>query len=211
MKTDTLIDWLAREAGPAPRGLALRRLSLAMAVGVVCSMVAALVVMGLVPLNVRADTGWWMKVFYSASIALVAAWWLSREAKPAMRSGAAPWTTVAVWVVMVLIALASVASMSAPERLGAWLGHSWKICPLNILMLSLPALAMTFWALRGLAPTRPRRAGGVAGALAGALGATGYSLGCIEVEPMFVATWYTMGIVLTALVGAWLGPRVLRW
>lgn len=182
-----------------------------MVVGVVFSAAAALVIMGLVPVAVRSEAGWWLKLTYSAVLAVGAAWWLSRESKPAMRSGAAPWTTFAVWVVMGLIALGSIVSMTSPERLEAWLGHSWTICPLNILLLSLPALAMTLWALRGLAPTRPRRAGGVAGVLAGALGATGYSLGCIEVEPLFVATWYTLGIVLTALLGAWLGPRMLRW
>jgi hypothetical protein len=73
------------------------------------------------------------------------------------------------------------------------------------------ALAAALWALRGLAPTRPRAAGGAAGLLAGAVGAAGYSLACPEASPGFVAAWYTLGIALTGGLGALLGPRLLRW
>jgi hypothetical protein len=80
-----------------------------------------------------------------------------------------------------------------------------------VLALSLPALAAALWAVRGLAPTRPRTAGFAAGLLAGSVGAIGYALSCAEASPAFVALWYTLGIALTGAVGAVLGPRVLRW
>ncbi|MDE2299455.1 MAG: DUF1109 family protein, partial [Burkholderiales bacterium] len=75
----------------------------------------------------------------------------------------------------------------------------------------LPALAGTLWAVRGLAPTRPRAAGLAAGLLAGAVGALGYALSCPEVSITFVAVWYSLGIALVGGAGAALGPRVLRW
>jgi hypothetical protein len=74
-----------------------------------------------------------------------------------------------------------------------------------------PALAAALWAVRGLAPTRPRAAGFAAGLLAGSVGACGYALSCPEVSPAFVAVWYTLGIALTGALGAALGTRVLRW
>jgi len=78
-------------------------------------------------------------------------------------------------------------------------------------ILSLPALAGALWALRGLAPTRPRAAGLAAGLLAGGLGAFGYALSCTELSPAFVAIWYSLGIALAGALGAALGPRILRW
>jgi hypothetical protein len=80
-----------------------------------------------------------------------------------------------------------------------------------VLALSLPALAAALWAVRGLAPTCPRRAGVAAGILAGAIGAIGYSLHCPEASIAFVAVWYTAGITLAGVIGAALGPLVLRW
>ena len=96
-------------------------------------------------------------------------------------------------------------------RRAAVMGQAWLTCPWNVLLLSTVPLALALWALRGLAPTRLRAAGGAAGLLAGALGALGYSLSCPEASPTFVALWYTAGVALTGALGAALGPRVLRW
>lgn len=93
----------------------------------------------------------------------------------------------------------------------AWLGHSALLCPAAVLGLGLPALAGLMWALRGLAPTRPAAAGAAAGLLAGALGALGYALACTELGLAFVALWYSLGVALSAALGALLGPRLLRW
>jgi hypothetical protein len=54
-------------------------------------------------------------------------------------------------------------------------------------------------------------AGFSGGLLAGAIGAAGYSLACPESSAAFVAIWYTLGILLTGVVGAAIGDRVLRW
>ncbi len=79
------------------------------------------------------------------------------------------------------------------------------------MVLSLPALAGALWAVRGLVPTQLRAAGFNAGLMAGALGAMGYALVCPEVSATFVAVWYSLGILLTGLLGTFLGPRLLRW
>jgi hypothetical protein len=116
-----------------------------------------------------------------------------------------------VVVAMVLLGTLTLLAAPAGERLETMLGHSWARCPINVLTLSLPALAGALWALRGLAPTRPRAAGLAAGLLAGALGALGYALSCTEVSPAFIAIWYSLGIGLAGTLGAALGPRILRW
>ena len=54
-------------------------------------------------------------------------------------------------------------------------------------------------------------AGFAAGVLAGSAGAFGYSFSCPEASIGFVAVWYTLGIVLTGVLGSVLGWRVLRF
>jgi hypothetical protein len=80
-----------------------------------------------------------------------------------------------------------------------------------VLALSLPAFAGAVWALRGLAPTRLRLAGFAAGVFAGSLGAFGYSFACPEASAAFVAVWYSVGILLSGLLGAVMGPKLLDW
>jgi len=91
------------------------------------------------------------------------------------------------------------------------LGQSWKICRWLLLILAAPIFIGLLWSFRRLAPTRLRAAGAAAGVAAGAWAATLYCPHCPEVSAIFVLTWYTLGMVLAAGVGALLGPRVLRW
>jgi len=91
------------------------------------------------------------------------------------------------------------------------LGGSARVCPLSIAVISSPLFAALMWTLRGLAPTRLRLTGAVAGAAAGALGALVYTLHCPELAAPFLAVWYVCGILIPMSIGASLGPRLLRW
>jgi hypothetical protein len=103
-------------------------------------------------------------------------------------------------------------SLLAPgERMTRLIGRNWAYCLTYIPLLSAPLLAAALVALRHGAPTRPALAGGVAGLLAGGIGATLYAAHCIDDSPLFVATWYTLAIGAVAIVGALIGWRVLRW
>ncbi len=211
MKTDALIDMLARDAGPAPRALAARRLSPAAATGLLASAVLAIAWFGAIPAPMFATAVPWTKMAYAGALALAAAWWTARLSRPAAPVALPRRVTVLVLLGMAVVGGVSLASTPAGSRLDALLGGSWSTCPWSVLVLSLPALAAALWAVRGLAPTRPRAAGFAAGLLAGSLGAFGYSLSCPEASPAFVAVWYTLGIAFTGGVGAALGPRALRW
>lgn len=211
MKTNDLIGLLATGAGPAPRAVAARRFAPAMAVGLLASAAAAVLVIGLVPAELFENPMWWAKVGYTLLLALAAGWLASRLARPASRSALAWGLVAAVVLGIAALGLLQLWRADPSDRMGLWMGHSWRSCPTSVLALSLPGLALALWALRGLAPTKPRRAGFAAGLLAGAVGASGYALACSEVSMAFVATWYSLGILLTALLGALLGPRLLRW
>lgn len=211
MKTEALIDLLAREAGPAPRAAVARRLSPAVLAGLLASALAAIAWFGALPAAFFATAAPWLKIGYAAALAGAAAWLTARLARPAAPVGRAQAAAAGVVLVMLFMGAVSLSALPPEARLQAWLGASGLACPWRVLLLSVPALAASLWALRGLAPTRPRAAGFAAGLLAGSLGALGYALSCPEASPAFVASWYTLGIGLTGLAGAALGPRVLRW
>ena len=84
-------------------------------------------------------------------------------------------------------------------------------CVSSILFLSLPAMILSFLAMRKGAPTRPVIAGAVAGLLSASVGAMAYTLACKNDGTAFVAIWYTAACAIMAFVGAIVGHRVLRW
>ncbi len=211
MKTDTLIDLLSRQAGPAPRAIASRRLSPAALAGLFVSALAAVTLFGPIPAPMFATAVPWTKMAYAGALAVAAGWLTARLSRPAAPLQRPLRVVFAVVVVMAVMGGLSLVSEPAGGRIQALLGHSWSSCPWTVLALSLPGLAAALWAVRGLAPTRPRAAGFAAGLMAGSVGAFGYSLSCPEASSAFVAVWYSLGIVLTGALGSVLGPRVLRW
>lgn len=211
MKTNDLIDLLATDAGPAPRALAARRLSPALALALLTSIAATLLLLGPIPAALWAEPAPWIKLGYAGGLAAAALWLTARLGRPVPRTAMPVLLVAAVAAAMALLGLSTLLDTPAGERLATLLGHSWARCPLNVVLLALPALVATFWALRGLAPTKLRLAGLTAGLLAGALGACAYTLSCTELSPAFVAVWYSLGIGLAGTLGAVLGPLALRW
>lgn len=211
MKTEELIGLLATGAGPAPRRVVPTRIGVALGIGVLASALASLATLGLNPALPTMGAALAVKIAYVLGVLAAAAWWLARTARPA-----APWHRAAgllapVVGVMALWSALVIGSAAAEARAPLLLGNSWMSCPWRVAALSLPAWAVAFWALRGLAPTRPRLAGFAAGLFAGANGALGYALFCPELSPAFVVIWYSLGMLIPAAVGAWLGPCLLRW
>lgn len=90
-------------------------------------------------------------------------------------------------------------------------GASWLDCLWQIPALSVPAFVVLAVAIRRLAPTKLVRTGAAVGLLAGGMGAIGYALHCHDDAIAFVALSYTAAILEVTLLGAFLGPRVLRW
>jgi hypothetical protein len=213
MKTDELIETLAGKVGPVPRGTARLRVAVAVAAGTLATLVLMSLVWGIRPdLDIAmAGMMFWMKLGYTASIALVAlaaAVVLTRPEAKAPR-----WLWLALVPVVVFAVKSAQEMMTAPDdlRMAMWLGQSWTLCPAIVLTLSLPIMATLMFAARSLAPTQLRLAGGVIGLAAGGAAATIYCLHCPEVTATFVLSWYTLGILLATGVGMIIGPRLLRW
>ncbi len=213
MKTDDLVAMLAAGPVAVPRQAASRRLGLALAIGAPLSLAILLVEYG--PrrdlLQALFWPMFWVKLLFPLAIAGAAFVMAQRLARPGVPVRRA-WIG-AVLPVLVVWALAVVAWFDTPMegRMPSLMGQSWRICAMSIAVMALPVFAGAMAALRSLAPTRPARAGAAAGALAGGVGAAVYALHCMELTAPFLAVWYVSGIAVPVLVGALLGPRLLRW
>ena len=211
--SDDLIDGLARDLQPAPRGGVARRLALAGLVGGAAAVVGMILLLGLRPdmPQALATRMFWMKLAYTAAFGVLALWAVERLSRPAESAARRlPWLAAPF---AIMAAMAAMQLGTAPEemRRPLLMGESASVCSWRIALTALPVFAALIWAVRGLAPTRLRLAGATAGMAAGGFGAAIYALHCPEVAAPFVAVWYTLGVVTPALVGALLGPRLLRW
>jgi hypothetical protein len=213
MKTDDLIALLAKEAPPIDRRVPARRFSLALLLGLASATLLMVLLLGVRPDLAEAVRMpmFWVRLAFATAVTAGALVSTVRLSRPGMRIGAG-WaalsTPVAVaWVGTALILLQAPAGARAPLLLG----HTWKVCSTLIATLSLPSFAAMLWAVRGMAPVRLRLAGAAAGLLAGGTAAMAYCLHCPEMAPPFWSTWYLLGMLVPAGLGALIGPKALRW
>jgi hypothetical protein len=213
MKTEDLITVLAAGTPAVIPGAVARRFAKALG----CGLMGALLLMFLV-FGVRADIAqaatlpmFWAKLLVPSIGALIALPLAMRLSRPGRRPGPAPIMLAAL--LLMAWGGAGAALLEAPpaERAAMIFGDTWKTCTLNITLLALPLFGAGMWVVKGLAPTRPAWAGGSCGLLAGAAAASVYALHCPEMAAPFLAIWYVLGIATPAVLGALLGPRLLRW
>jgi len=168
--------------------------------------------------GVRPDLGiivktaiFWEKLAFPLCLAIGALIATVRLARPGAKVGSG-WPIMTIPVVIVGIAAIAVLVSAAPQdRLPAILGQTWRTCPFNIALLTVPGFIAVFWAVKGLAPTRLRLAGAISGLLASSIATVAYCFHCPEMSPAFWSIWYVAGMLLPAALGALLGPKLLRW
>lgn len=213
MKTDELVALLARDATPVKRGALPTRIGLLAVVGAVAAFGILIAWLGIRPDLAEAVTGptYWMKTLYTLGVGIAGFALAERLSRPGAK-GRIGWALAGFFAVAIVAIAVSQLIATPPEQMrAAFMGSSWDKCPWRILVLSLPGLAVILWTMRKFAPTRPALAGAAAGLLAGGIAATVYGLHCQEVAAPFVALWYSLGMILSTVVGATIGSRVLRW
>jgi hypothetical protein len=214
MKTSELIAALvAADGGPVRPSTPALRLAGAAVLGAALAAGVLALWLGYQPMSAAMRASWfWMKAGYSLTLSLAGLLLLGRLARPGGRLGAAG-LIVGALAIAAMAMMAAHASMRAPadHRLALWLGDTWRMCSMRIVLLAVPAFVALILGLRRLAPTRLALAGAAAGLVAGGLAALVYGLYCQESAATFVAAWYSAGMAACALIGALLGPRLLRW
>jgi hypothetical protein len=212
MKTADLIAALATDTAPVKPVRIMGRLAGASLAGAIVTGVILVTWLGLRPLGEAVQTSaFWMKAGYTWALALAGFLLALRLARPEGRPGRI--LSIALLAVVAMIGLSVIELMRAGPggMMPLMMGHTWSVCSLRILALSVPVYFGSILVLRRLAPTRLAIAGAAAGLLAGGVGASVYGLYCAETAATFVVTWYTLGITASAAIGAVIGSRLLRW
>lgn len=213
MRTDEWIEVLARGAGTPARAQAWRSVGLPMAAATALALAAGLALLGPVPGREFATPAPWMKLAYTATLALALGLAAFRAGLPGTPGRGPLLAAAAACAAMGALGALAWWGAEPPARASAVLGAdgSWLGCVPKVGLLALPAFAAAILGLRALAPTQLRQAGALAGGAAGACGALAYAFCCPEASPTYVALWYSAGIAGCAAAGALAGPRLLRW
>ncbi len=213
MKTDELIAMLASSAGPIEPDALQRRYVTALGWGAFGTTLLMAVMLGVRP--DLAEAVWlpmfWVKLAFPAALFGSALLAVLRLSRPGAKLGRVPAAVLAPVLAMWLLAGIVLLAAAPAEREELILGQSAASCPIVIALLSVPLLGAALWAMKALAPTSLARAGAAAGLLSGAGGALVYALYCPEMAAPFIGVWYLLGMLVPAVIGAALGPRLLRW
>lgn len=212
MKTDELITMLA-SGDSRPQPISMRHMTLQIGLGLLVTIILMATVLGVrVNLShVLLMPAFWLKIVFVMALARVG--WIAtmRLSSPGKPIGKVPLMMSTVLLVMWSIAAVQLLLAAPDTRSYLFFGSTWRACPLLIAGLSLPIFIALLRALREFAPTRLRLTGAAAGLTAGGVAATVYSLHCTEMMAPFVGFWYVLGMLIPTVIGALIGPRVLRW
>jgi hypothetical protein len=215
MNTDRLIDMLSAELEAVSNGRLGKTLILAIVIGGAIAFALMLVTVGPRPdIQSRVHLEWVaVKLLFALSVIGTGALMLNRSMHPGLED-TTNWTLV-FFPFLVALAVALAVLLGEPQAWrellrGATTVSSMRCLLLIVFFASIP-LAVVMYALRQGAPTRLKLSGGIAGIVAGGIGAAAYAFNCASDTIPFIAIWYGAAIVICAVIGSQLGSRVLRW
>jgi hypothetical protein len=216
MNTDRLIDMLSIDPEPVDRGQLGKVLLLAILLGGAAALGLMLATVG--PRADLQSTGHleWLavKLCFALSVIGMGVPLLNRSIRPGLEKETNWLSIILPFLGAIAVALA-VLLLSQPLARGAMLRGATSIssgrCLVCIVFFAAVPLAAVIWAVRKGAPTRLKLSGAIAGIVAGGIGAAAYAFNCTSDTIPFIAIWYGAAIALCAVIGALIGPRVLRW
>lgn len=211
MQTDDLINLLAKDARVSVRFGHV--FLVALVIGVVISAVLLLSTLGI--RKNMAEAIETPRVIFKLGFTLLLAVTSTRLAfligKPgvSLRSAA---LTLLLPLTALLIGIAAELFVVPQAAWGSSLeGRFSSFCLVFVPTLSIAPLAAILYAVRQGAPENPGKAGAVAGLAASGIAAAIYAWHCPDDSPLFLATWYSIGILAVTAAGSLIGRRVLRW
>ncbi|MGV1760945.1 NrsF family protein [Rhizobium sp. A22-96] len=211
-KIDNLIDTLVADLTPVSRHALRMRLASAIIFGVIGAAFALFASFAFRSHSHHVTmAAFWVKFLYSAGLMGATIIALDHVARPDGLIGNMIRVSMAAFAVIALLAIGQLVLSPTSSYPGLIFGFSALFCPFLIVAFGLPAFFANMWFLRRAAPFNPGLAGFVAGACAGAIGAWVYALACVENGIPFIALWYTLGILLSGLLGSVVGKLSLRW
>ena len=213
MNTDRLIDMLSTNLEPVKGGQLWKTLSWAIVIGLLAAFGVMLACFG-----IRSDLAAGnqfgalaLKIVFALSLVGAGAAFLIKSMVPGQQEAHRfaliflPFFAASALAIAIVVRQPALASGSLVE------GTAAALCLFCIPFLAIVPFALLIWAMRKGAPTDLRRSGVVAGLVAGAIGAAVYSFSCPSDSWLFVFLGYTGALVLCSIIGAQVGPRLLRW
>lgn len=211
MQTDDLINLLAKDARVRVRFSQIFRIALT--IGVAVSAVLLLSTLGI--RKNMAEAIETPRVMFKIGLTLLLAVTSTRLAFRIGQPGAPLRSAVSALFIPLVLLFAGVVTELFVVPSGAWetslKGHYSSFCLFFVPALSIAPLAAILYSVRQGAPENPGMAGAAAGLASSGLAAAIYAWHCPDDSPLFLATWYVIGIVLMTAVGSVLGHRLLRW
>jgi hypothetical protein len=213
MRTDDLISMLGTHVEPVDQKYVLRAIGMATAAGTLVAMAVMFLAFGFRTdlTTPRAFAFLFLKLAFAVVTLVLTAIMLTKLARPGGERRISMAWVVLPFAAVVLLAAAHLASAPSAHWERMIVGDQWLECLVSIPIIAIVPFAVIIWAVRRMAPTDLRRAGALAGLIAGSISAAAYALHCMDDSVPFVALWYSGTIILCTAAGALLGPRLLRW
>lgn len=151
------------------------------------------------------STGLFLGLALAASVTVVV------MSRPQVGNDHSGWRWAAAMAGLLPLAGGIVAAVRGSETLSPELMRHGAECLVGGSIASLLVFALLVLWLRRGAPTSPERAGLVAGFAAGAFGIFAASLHCPDNDIVHIGLWHSGAVIVTALAGRLLVPRLIRW
>ncbi len=210
MRTDDLLTQLAAEAPQPPLRLDRMVATVIGAAALCCALFLAVAGVRDDLVAALAEPQVLAKTLLPAVLCLIALPMAMRTSRPGA-PGSSRLPLLVLSAAVALFWLASFAAHAPETRFTDVTGLAVAECLGFIVLLSAVPAALAIAALRRGAPTRPRLTGAIASLGAAAGAASGYSLYCVQDNPLFFLTWYGVAILIVTAAGAAIGGRLLRW
>lgn len=211
MQTDELINLLAKDARVRIRFGSI--FLIALAIGVVISAVLLLSTLGI--RKNMAEVIETPRVLFKLGLTLLLAITSVRLAfrvgKPGVSLRASVLSLLLPLAVLLLGVVAELVTLPQQAWASSLQGRYSSFCLVFVPLLSAAPLAAILYSVRQGAPENPSLAGAAAGLAASGIAAAIYAWHCPDDSPLFVATWYSLGIAVVTTAGSLIGRRVLRW
>lgn len=211
MQTDDLINLLAKDARVRIRFGQI--FLVALAIGVAISAVLLLSTLGI--RKNMAEAIETPRVLFKLGLTLLLAITSARLAFRIGKPGVSLRSSVLALILPLAVLFLGVAAELTVVPQDAWgnslKGQYWNFCLVFVPMLSIAPLAAILYSVRQGAPENPGLAGAAAGLAASGIAAAIYAWHCPDDSPLFLATWYSIGILVVTTAGSLIGRRVLRW
>lgn len=211
--SDDLIARLSADLKPVRRMAMARLLIGATLLSAIVAVVAMNMWLGMRPDmdSAMATMNFWTKFTYTLVVALLGGVATLALARPDGRISWPWYVALGLLALLVIGAFNQLFTADPDDMMPLIMGTSSLQSIPRIVVLALPVLFGAILALRRLAPRNPTLAGFAAGIMAGGVGGWIYTFACAETGMMFLAIWYTLGMLLVGAIGAVLGRWLLRW